>query len=60
MFCQPNQLVLPCLVLNDCFKSSGHIEWIGFSQIDHPNLSLSQIDRYDLTFSQMNHIHLMN
>jgi hypothetical protein len=27
----------------------GHIEWIGFSQIDH----------CDLTFSQMNHIHLM-
>jgi hypothetical protein len=26
-----------------------HIEWIGFNQIDH----------YDLTFSQMNHIHLM-
>jgi hypothetical protein len=26
-----------------------HIEWIGFSQIDH----------YDLTLSQMNHIHLM-
>jgi hypothetical protein len=27
----------------------GHIEWIGFSQVDH----------YDLTNSQMNHIHLM-
>jgi len=23
----------------------GHIEWIGFSQIDHPNLTLSQIDQ---------------
>ncbi len=28
----------------------GHIEWIGFSQIDH----------YDMTHSQMNHIHLMS
>ncbi len=27
----------------------GHIEWIGFSQIDH----------YDLTNNQMGHIHLM-
>jgi hypothetical protein len=27
----------------------GHIEWIGFSQIDHPYLTLNQ----------MNHIHLM-
>jgi len=27
----------------------GHIEWIGFNQIDH----------YDLTFNQMNHIFLM-
>jgi hypothetical protein len=25
----------------------GHIEWIGFSQIDHPYLTLSQIDHYD-------------
>jgi hypothetical protein len=37
----------------------GHIEWIGFTQIDHPDLSLNQIDHYDLTLSQMNHIHLM-
>jgi hypothetical protein len=37
----------------------GHIEWIGFSQIDHPNLTLNQIDHYDLTLSQMNHTHLM-
>jgi len=27
----------------------GHNEWIGFNQIDH----------YDLTLSQMNHIHMM-
>jgi hypothetical protein len=27
----------------------GHIEWIGFTQIDH----------FDLTLSQINHIHLM-
>jgi hypothetical protein len=26
-----------------------HVEWIGFNQIDH----------YDLTLNQMNHIHLM-
>jgi hypothetical protein len=37
----------------------GHIEWIGFNQIDFLNLALSQIDYYDLTSSQMNHIHLM-
>jgi hypothetical protein len=37
----------------------GHIKWIGFSQIDHPDLTLNQIDHYDLTFSQMNYIHLM-
>ncbi len=37
----------------------GHIEWIGFNQIDHPNLTLNQIDHYDLTLSQMNHTHLM-
>jgi len=36
-----------------------HIEWIGFNQIDHPDLTLIQIDHYDLTFSQMNHTHLM-
>ncbi len=41
------------------FGQIGHIEWIGFSQIDHPNLTLNQIDHYDLTLSQMNHIHLM-
>ncbi len=31
------------------FNQIGHIEWIGLSKIDHP----------DLTFSQMNHNHLM-
>jgi hypothetical protein len=31
------------------FNQIDHIEWIGFSQIDH----------YDLTFSQMSHTHLM-
>jgi hypothetical protein len=41
------------------FYQIGHIEWVGFSQIDLPNLTLSQIDHYDLTLSQMNHIHLM-
>jgi len=37
----------------------GHIKWIGFNQINHPDLTLNQIDHYDLTFSQMNHTHLM-
>jgi hypothetical protein len=37
----------------------GHIEWIGFSQIDHLDLTLSQINHYELTLSQMNDIHLM-
>ncbi len=37
----------------------GHIEWITFSQIDHPNLTFSQTNHYDLTLSQMNCIHLM-
>jgi hypothetical protein len=37
----------------------GHTEWIGFSQIDHPDLTLSQIDHYNLTFNQMNHTHMM-
>jgi len=36
-----------------------HIEWIGFNQINHPNLTLSQSGHYDLTFNQMNNIHLM-
>jgi hypothetical protein len=31
------------------FSQISHIEWIGFNQIDH----------YDLTFNQMNHIQLM-
>jgi len=35
----------------------GHIEWIGFSQIDHYDLTFNQINHYDLTLSQMNHIH---
>ncbi len=39
------------------FSQIGHIEWMGFNQVDHLNLSL--VDDYDLTFSQMNHIHLM-
>ncbi len=42
------------------FNQIGHIEWIGFSQIDHYDLNFSQIDHYDLTFSQMNHTHLMS
>ncbi len=41
------------------FNQIGHIEWIGFSQINHPNLTLSQIDHYDLTLNQMNYTHLM-
>ncbi len=41
------------------FNQIGHIKWIRFYQIDHPDLTLSQIDHYDLTFSQMSHIHLM-
>jgi hypothetical protein len=39
------------------FNQIGHIEWIGFSQIDHPNLTPNQINHYDFTFSQMSHIH---
>jgi hypothetical protein len=31
------------------FNQISHIEWIGFSQIDH----------YDLTLSQMNNTHLI-
>ncbi len=41
------------------FNQISHIEWIGFSQIDHLNSTLIQIDYYDLTLSQMNHTHLM-
>jgi len=41
------------------FSRIGHIEWIGFSQINHPNFTLTQIDHYDMTFNQMNHTHLM-
>jgi hypothetical protein len=37
----------------------GHIEWIGFSRIDHLDLTFSQITHYDLTLNQMNHIPLM-
>jgi hypothetical protein len=37
----------------------GHIEWIGFSQIDHLDLTFTQIDHYDLTLNQMNHVFLM-
>jgi hypothetical protein len=36
----------------------GHIEWIGFSQIDHPHLTLSQIDHPHLTLSQIDHFDL--
>jgi hypothetical protein len=32
------------------FSQIGHIEWIGFNQINH----------HDLTLSQMSHTHLMN
>ncbi len=41
------------------FNHIRHIEWIGFNQINHHDLTLSQIDHYDLTFNQMNHTHLM-
>jgi hypothetical protein len=27
----------------------GHIEWVGFSQIDHPDLTLSQMNNTHLT-----------
>jgi hypothetical protein len=37
----------------------GHVEWIGFNQINHLDFTLNKIDHYDLTFNQMNHIHLM-
>jgi hypothetical protein len=37
----------------------GHIEWIGFSQIDHYNLTFSQINHLDLTFNQINHYDLI-
>jgi len=60
--CQVKYLVKmdKCLSKWSRFNQIGHIEWIGFSQIDHPDLNLSKIDHYDLTFSQMNHIYLMN
>jgi len=41
------------------FNQIGHIEWIGFNQIDHPNLTLNQIYHYDLTLNQMNHVHFI-
>ncbi len=51
------------------FNQIGHIEWIGFNQIDdydstlnqinHCDSIFGQIDDYDLTLNQMNHIHLM-
>jgi hypothetical protein len=37
----------------------GPIEWVGFNQIDHPDLTPSEIDHYNLTLNQMNHTHLM-
>jgi hypothetical protein len=37
----------------------GHIEWKGFRQIDHSDLTFNQIDLYNLTLSQMSHTHLM-
>jgi len=53
-------------MLSQRFDQNGQVfikmaifEWIGFSQFDHLDLTLSQIDQYDLTLSQMNHIHLM-
>jgi hypothetical protein len=41
------------------FNQIGHIELIGFSQIDHPDpdLTLSKIDHYNLTLNQKNQIH---
>jgi len=59
--CQAEDLVK----MNKCpskwswLSQIGHIEWIGFSQIDHIDLTFSQIDDYDLTLSRMNHTHLM-
>jgi hypothetical protein len=41
-----------CLSKWPWFSQIGHIEWIGFSQIDHSDLNLSKIDHYDSTFSQ--------
>jgi hypothetical protein len=43
----------------DKCPQNGHIEWIRFSEIDHPDLTLNQIDHDDLTLNQMNHTHLM-
>jgi hypothetical protein len=36
-----------------------HIEWIGFNQINHHDLTFSQMNHYDLALSQMNMVHLM-
>jgi hypothetical protein len=38
----------------------GHIQWIGFSQINHHDLTFSQMNHYDLTLGQMSHAHLMS
>jgi hypothetical protein len=48
-----------CLSQWSWLNQIGHIKWIWFTQIDHPDLTISQIDHYDLTLSQMNHTHLM-
>jgi hypothetical protein len=49
--CQIEDLVKmdKCPLIWPWFSQIGHIEWIRFSQINH----------YDLTLSQMNHTHLM-
>ncbi len=47
------------LVKMDKCPQNGHIEWIRFSEIDHPDLTLNQIDHDDLTLNQMNHTHLI-
>jgi len=40
-------------------RQIGHIEWIGFNQIEYLDLTFSQIGHYDLTLNQVNNIHLM-
>jgi hypothetical protein len=59
--CQPEYLVKmdKCPSKWPWLSQIGHIEWMGFSQIGHPNLTLSQINNYDLTINEMNHTHLM-
>jgi hypothetical protein len=59
--CQVENLVKmdKCLSKWPWLNQIVHIEWIGFSQIDNLNLTISHIDYYDLTLSQMSHTHLM-